>query len=125
MNDIKTENCTFLTGADLLRFCKYGDGPVFNLVDEVFLNCFPSRPRPARPLPIDVFDGEETPPGGLFDNKVIASLANSIASSSLLDELYLRLPSRFRAESSALSRSFEVLVCSQTELKLPNHERKG
>ena len=50
------------------------------------------------------FDGEETGPDILFDNKFIASLANSIASSSLLDVLYLRFPSRFLAESSALSR---------------------
>ena len=58
-----------------------------------------------RPRPIEDLDGEETGPDVLFDNKVIASLANSIASSSLLDELYLRFPSRFLAESSALWRS--------------------
>ena len=73
-------------------------------MEEVFFICFPSRPRPVRPRPIEDFDGEETGPDILFDNKVIASLANSIASSSLLDVLYLRFPSRFLAESSALPR---------------------
>ena len=98
-----TDLPTFLTGADLLLFCKYGEGPIFSFVEDVFFNFAPSRPRPPLPLADPVFS--------IFSslrlaNKVIASLANSIASSSRRDELYLKLPSRFLAESRAFQGSF-------------------